>query len=631
MNIRRCIIGCLLLILAAASPAAEYIERFHSEIEVRSNGDMLVTETIVVRAEGKQIKRGIYRDFPTRYTDNRGRSVRVGFNVLSVSRDGRAEPYHLENRSNGKRVYIGDANVFLEPGFYEYQLSYRTTRQLGFFDDFDELYWNVTGNGWAFTINRASARVTLPAPVTRFQLAGYTGPQGSTAQDLDYRSVGDRQTYFEARSRLAPGEGLTIAAGWPKGVIDEPSAAQRRAWFIADNKSELIIVGGVVALLVYYLLLWHRVGRDPEAGVIVPLYRAPDGYSPASMRFIERMGYDKKCFTSAIINLAVKGAVEIDDSDGDFVIRRLGAPKSELAAGEKQVLDGLFKGGASEIEIKQANHPTLSAAISRHEGRLKLDYEKQYFKTNSWLLVPAILGSLVLIGIAFASLPSEEVIFKTIFIGLFTMIPLYIVFATLRTLMKRGKQFWLRKIVTLVGLVPALAFFWFFYSAFPFEEFAAAASWPLVIGVVAMLFIHLLFYRWMKAPTLAGRRLLDKVEGFRHYLGIAEEDEIALRDAPTFSSDLYEAYLPYAIALDLENEWTAKLDRAIASGLIAQGYSHPRWYRSHRHGHSHFSNAVSNSLNSAIASSSVAPGSSSGSSGGGSSGGGGGGGGGGGW
>jgi uncharacterized membrane protein len=103
-----------------------------------------------------------------------------------------------------------------------------------------------------------------------------------------------------------------------------------------------------------------------------------------------------------------------------------------------------------------------------------------------------------------------------------------------------------------------------------------------------------------------------------------------LLDAPTFTSDLYEAYLPYAIALDLENEWTARLDRAIAAGLVAQNYAQPRWYRSHGHTRGHFSSALSNSLNSAIASSSVAPGSSSGSSGG-SSGGGGGGGGGGGW
>ncbi len=126
--------------------------------------------------------------------------------------------------------------------------------------------------------------------------------------------------------------------------------------------------------------------------------------------------------------------------------------------------------------------------------------------------------------------------------------------------------------------------------------------------------------------TLAGRRLLDQIEGFKHYLEVAEKDEIALQGVPRFSADLYEAYLPYAIALDLENQWTAKLNRAIAAGLIESHYSHPRWYHTRNYHGSDFSSALSNSFDSAIASSSVAPGSSSGSSGGSSGGGGGGGG-----
>ncbi len=627
----------LLLPLLPVSPpgtAAEYIERFHSDIDVLRNGDLRVTETIVVHAEGKQIRRGIYRDFPTRYKDDHGRSVVVGFDVLAVSRDDRPEPYRVENRGNGKRVYIGDTNIFLEPGFYEYRLSYLTTRQLGFFDDFDELYWNVTGTGWAFAINRASATVTLPGLVEEFRLTGYTGRQGSTAQNLSHRRVSSGSAYFQSLSPLAPGEGLTIVAGFDKGLVEEPSAAQRRAWFIEDNKAPLIIGGGALALLVYYLLFWHWVGRDPEAGVVIPLYRPPKGFSPASMRFIERMGYDQKCFTSAVINLAAKGALEIDETGSSFKLRRLDAvssPPESLAGrtmpGEKQVLLGLFPGGKDEIEIKQSNHSILSQAISRHETSLERDYEKIFFKTNGWLLVPAILASIVFMVLGIASLGSEEAIVKTIFVSVFTLLPLFAVYSVLRALLRRGRKGFVR---WGIFLVPMFLFLGFFYSNFPFGELSDSASIPLIAGIGAMVIMHFLFYSWLKAPTLAGRRLLDKIEGFKHYLQVAEEDEIALRDAPTFTTDLYEAYLPYAIALDLENEWTAKLNRAIAAGLVAQGYSQPRWYRSHSRGHTHFSNALSNSLNSAIASSSVAPGSSSGSSGG-SSGGGGGGGGGGGW
>ena len=170
----------------------------------------------------------------------------------------------------------------------------------------------------------------------------------------------------------------------------------------------------------------------------------------------------------------------------------------------------------------------------------------------------------------------------------------------------------------------------FLSSDFNYERFSEGISWWLIGGIITIPVLSMLFYRLLKAPTLAGRHLLDQIEGFKHYLEVAEDDGITLKNAPRFTTDIYETYLPYAIALDLENQWTAKLDHAIESGTVERSYSHPRWYRSHGYHDKSFSRALSGSFNSAIASSSVAPGSSSGSSGG-SSGGGGGGGGGGGW
>ena len=624
--ISRLILLLSISLSVATASASEYIESFHSEIEVRQNGDLYVTETILVNAEGKSIRRGIYRDFPTRYPKAGGAETVVGFEVLSVHRNGRVEPYHLKSRSNGERLYIGDANTLIEHGLHEYRIAYLTTRQLGFFDNFDELYWNVTGTGWTFAIHRASARVSLPQAVPELRLTGYTGRQGSRAQDLVSRDLGGGRAYFETSRRLASNEGLTIVVAWPKGMIDEPSAAQRRAWFIADHMASLVIVGGALGMLALYLLLWHWLGRDPEAGVIVPLYRPPRGYSPASLRYVERMGYDKQCFTCAVVNLAVKGAVQIEDKGGEFRIRSLGKPREAPAPGEKQVMLGLFS-GADEVAIKRSNHALLSKAIVNHEKALENDYAKNYFRTNSWLLIPAIAASIALVVMAASYLPSEEIIFKTVFLGIFTLMPLFGVFSVLRAILRRGRKGFVR---WGIFLVPTMAFMVVFYASFPIGDFADQASIPFLAGSASMLLLHVLFYHWLKTPTLAGRRLLDEIEGFKHYLEVAEEDEIALENAPTFTTDLYEAYLPYAIALDLENQWTARLDRAIASGLVKRGYSHPDWYRGRVHHGGHFSSALAGSLNSAIASSSVAPGSSSGSSGG-SSGGGGGGGGGGGW
>ena len=152
----------LLIWLAVPVLAEERVLNFVSDATVNTDGSLTVRETITVSSEGNVIRRGIFRDFPTRYTDRRGVRTVVGFDVLDVKRDGNAEPYALESLTNGTRIRIGDKDVYLDDGQHTYEIIYRTTRQLGFFNDFDELYWNVTGTGWVFperiSIRRCSAK-----------------------------------------------------------------------------------------------------------------------------------------------------------------------------------------------------------------------------------------------------------------------------------------------------------------------------------------------------------------------------------------------------------------------------------------------------------------------------------------
>ncbi len=181
-------LGFALAILVLLQPAASAEERilgFASEVAIRPDGGLQVDETITVKVEHNRINRGIFRDFPTRYEDHRGTRVVVPFEVVSVHRDGQPENYGVERLANGERVRIGREEQMLSLGVHEYRIVYRTARQLGFFDRHDELYWNVTGNGWPFVIERATARVRLPQPVPadRLSAEAYTGPQGARGHD----------------------------------------------------------------------------------------------------------------------------------------------------------------------------------------------------------------------------------------------------------------------------------------------------------------------------------------------------------------------------------------------------------------------------------------------------------------
>mgnify|MGYP001822670256 FL=1 len=155
----------------------ERIVDFDSRIQIFADGHLIVTETIKVISAGDMIKHGIYRDFPTRYENRNGRQIEVGFSVLNVTRDGMAESYHTKPLSNGIRIYMGKRDAFISPGRHTFTLTYRTDRQLGFFDEHDELYWNVTGNGWSFQIDQARAEVILPARIEPLKSTAYTGLQ----------------------------------------------------------------------------------------------------------------------------------------------------------------------------------------------------------------------------------------------------------------------------------------------------------------------------------------------------------------------------------------------------------------------------------------------------------------------
>jgi uncharacterized membrane protein YgcG len=566
--------SCLAL-LATDALGSERILSYHSDIAVKADSTLEVRETLQVQAEGEQIRHGIYRDFPTEYTDMEGRRVVVGFRVEAALRDGQSESFRIERLANGKRIYLGDAQLNLARGEHTYVLVYRTDRQVGFFPSQDELYWNVTGNGWAFPIEIASADVTLPEGVPSDDIRGeaYTGRPGARHQDYQ-TSVENGVARFTTTRRLGVGEGLTIVTMWPTGHVKQPTRLMQAQYLFRDEQPLFLGWGGLALLSGYYLVVWFRVGRDPPRGIVVPLYEPPDSLSPAVMRYLLRMRYDDRCFAAAILSLAVKGYLTIAQGQPYKLTRSSKAASADLSRDEKVTLEGLFR-GSNSIDLTPQNHEIVRAAKSAHRKCIRVLHMPGFFQINGGWHVLGILTSLLVAT------------------GVFLLHP-------------RG------------DFGPS----WFLLNPAGHATLAAVA-----LGFVA----NGIFGKLLFAPTRKGRALMDRIEGFKLYLGLAEGPDLKRIAAPPATTQLYERYLPAALALGVEQRWA---ERFAAVFSMQAASSTPSWYNGSDwdpHDVGSFEKSLASSLDSAVSSASSAPGSSSGSDGGGSSGGGGGGGGGGGW
>ena len=698
------LLGAVLFLAGAALPdvlADERITSFHSRIVVERSGDLLVTETIQVRAEGRIIKRGILRDIPRLRTTKFGLKAKKPFEVLSVMRDGKKENYQTESIGQGGiRIRIGRADVFLKPGaYYTYEIHYRTGRQLYFEEERDVLFWNVNGTQWPFPASSVSATVLLPEGVRGKKVWGYTGTRGKKGGSYSAVLTPTGATIAATRP-LRSRENLSLVLEWPPGLLDDQAYSQARDSLFRDHP---LVALGLILLagaFLYYLWAWIKVGKDPERGTIIPRYNPPQGLSAAAVRYLDQMGHDKKCFSAGVVGLAAKKQAVIEKEEGGSVYTL--HPNSSLTPAQEEELLGLLnegeikdlmdlkaitafraagiqkgrpygkvedilrvkgigKGtlakmlthvalshfspgdlaepltadenglhkklfGRGSLKLKQSNHVRIGRANEAHKKLLATQVEKVHFVRNIAWWVPglllSLLGGLVFV---FATGPSGEALIALGFLSIVTVI---LTAAVALCVVQRGKDL---GVLGMLGMLLGCGIWgvlFFFTTAHSSLWVGGAALYAVVLNQV--------FYQLIKAPTKLGQRVRDEIEGFRLYLSVAEEDRLNLENPPEETPELFERFLPYALALGCEQQWAVKFDSVLQAAGIAPGDSSysPSYYSGSSDSLSGTMSDLSGGFTGSLSSSATAPssgGSGGGGGGGGGSGGGGGGGGGGGW
>ncbi len=607
---------------------AEVIKSYSSNIELLLNGSVDVTETIVVNAEGSAIKRGIFRDIPTTLRNDDGSIVNSSLNVISVQKDGQAEPFRTTDITGGTRIYVGSSDVFLPNATYTYTIRYTMTRMARYFDEHDELYWNATGNFWSFPIEAAVAQVTLPEGAVISDISAYTGAQGSTESAVKTRATSDNVALFRATRALAPREGMSVSVSFQKGILTPPSDAEKALNFFSDHLKDILPLFAVFIVGLYFYFAWNAVGRDPEKGTIIPLFRAPEGYSPALPHFIDNMGWKKDgwtAYSAAIISLATRGMIEIEKDDKKKVtFTHIAKNNSGLPRGEAVIES--YLGKKQKLKITKSTGPQLAVNKKKFTKAISEENRNAYFHNNwAYSVFGIFLAAGSILGlVAFGVFPPGQgvaLLMAGAGLGFLALFWGSLVNGT-----------WGSRIVTIMFIsifgVNMLSSFTPLLASISIDTpFVSALS----IVVISAVFLYL-----MRAPTVHGRKIMDQIDGFKMYLKTAEENRLNFSQEPDFTVKRFEEILPYAIALGVEKPWAQRLEGEFARNAIeeARGGYHPHWYHGSGFNSRDLGSSVSgiaSSMSSAMISSQPSSSSSSGGGGGGSSGGGGGGGGGGGW
>lgn len=476
----------------AQDSGGEHITNFQTELTVLPNRTMQVVERISYDF-GTTARHGIYRELPLTYSKEGSRyTVRYDLQAVTDAR-GQSLPKKL-SRTNGQfRIRIGDPDKTIT-GEHTYVIRYVVTRALPQFNGQDEVYWNVTGNGWAVPIASVTGTLVLPNGASGLEPACYTGVAGSTTQQCTVQAE-DRGLVFTT-TQLAAGEGLTIAARLPVGTVAAETAQIRAGYFVQDN---WLVVLPLLALIIMHWQ-WRKRGRDPKGrGTIIPQYEPPRGFAPAVIGAIPDNSVGAKEFSATLLHLAIRGYVKIKDlgktgklsTKRDYEFTRLKAPDQQLHMYERVLLEGLFKDGT--VVTTQ----TLKYNFATTYQEVVADVREQVVQRGVYTRDPRTTRAITIAsGLAVVGL----LLFVTIF--------------------QNG------------SLLPV-----------PFLAALAAAIVVVIYGLI------------MPARTKAGAEILEEVRGFKWFLSVTEKERLKFHNAPARKPEQFMAFLPYAVALGVEKEW----------------------------------------------------------------------------
>lgn len=618
---------------------------FHSDIRIDTSGVISVQEIIRIYASGDLFKRGITRSLSLSRTDADGKEVEVGYDIKNIYKDDVPVQFFTKKEEGVLTIYVGEKDVFLPPGFYTYRIEYETPGQIGFFDGYDELSWNINGESTG-PYDKVSANIYLPPKAEVISHTCYCGFFGSDDDDCRTEVKGDSALYVEV-TELEPHMLLTIYVGFTKGVVSQqiPAAYLPSAPVTAFDKKGIPLLGVLLMLLLlpYYLFTWLRYGIDHSKPVVVPQFNPPANLSPAAVGMLIEERFDNDLITGSLVNLAIKGFIEIREKeeaggifglrkDRYYVLRKLKEGNETLPQEENIIMSSMFKAD-NEITITGKYSSDIANVMRSFRENLTQQYTPILNEGNNpkFHILPIILIVLYVLSLLYFGRfepPHHRYVFLiSTFLSFFALNFLY---SIINGIFTKTKFNWFIMVLGGAFAMGALTLVLFYHKGdnLSHNVLGFAIGYPLIL-LSLLIYIHLI-----KQPGKQKLHYQSQIKGLKMYIDTAEEKRLQFFNPPQVTPQIFETLLPYAIALNMGEVWGKKFENTFLSSMQLPEDYKPTWYSGSATNPSTFGRTLNSTLSNTFSHSATHPSDyssgggnwSSGSFGGGSSGGGGGGG-----
>ena len=522
---KKIIFSFLLFIFPLFCFASERIINFDVKLSLDKKARALVTEEITVNVEHKNINRGLIREIPSQS----GRKIKV----QSLLMDGVPHPYFTEKYGHNIEVNFGDDD-FISRGIHKYTLSYTMDNAVIFGKDFNEVYWNVTGNSWAFPIDNASFRLTLPegSEVINEGISLYTG--GYRSKQSDAKQSG--HLFFKTTKPLYPGQGFTVSVPFKNPNIKQPLGDKIKAFILKYIPPALCVI-----LMIYYLITWFRFGKDPKHDGAV-LYAPPNNISPALAGYILKRKFSLRLLSAAFVSLAVKEKIKISKKGSSVEIRQIGDAEPEKAEEENAVIKCI---GSSKVLQLNGKY---QAKVKNCADKVTTSLHKQgciYIEKNYKFIIFPIFIMLLMQIFIFINIEAWPGIMG---INIFAML-LSFAFALLSVNIN-----WQLKAYMAIMI---LSFWPILFSRV--EEIYFLISLILAIPYAV----------YMDNASPEGRKLYLDLLAFKKYIEKAEKHRTELSN-PEDKLKIFADYLPYAYAFGIQSKWIKNFTKILSEEIIEE-------------------------------------------------------------